>query len=57
MAVDNFCPVSLTGVVVKLLEHLKDNDIISFLSHSELLCDSQCGFRPLCSCVTQLLLR
>lgn len=57
MAVDNFCPVSLTGVVVKLLKHLKDNDIISFLSHSELLCDSQRGFRPLCSCVTQLLLR
>jgi len=57
MAVDNFCPVSLTGVVVKILEHLKDNHIISFLSHNELLCDSQHGFRTLCSCVTQLLSR
>ena len=54
-AVDNYCPASLTSVVVKSLEHLVHNHIRSFLSDIKLLCDNQHGFRPLCSCVTQLL--
>ena len=54
-AVDNCRPVSLTSVVVKSLELLIHNHIMSFLSDNKLLCYSQHGFRPLRSCVTQLL--
>ena len=43
-------------MVVKSLEHLIHNHIISFVFDSKLLCDNQNGFRPLRSCVTQLLL-
>ena len=52
-AVDNYRPVSLTSLVVKSLEHLTHNHIMSFLSDNKLLCDNQHGFRPLRSCVTQ----
>ena len=51
--VDNYRPVSC--MVVKSLEHLLHNHIVSFLSDNKLLCDNQYGFRPLRSCVTQLL--
>ena len=54
-AVDNYRPVSLTSVVVKSLELIIHNHIMSFLSDNKLLCDNQHGFRPLRSCVTQLL--
>ena len=54
-AVDNYRPVSLNSVVVKSLERLVHNHIMSFLSDNKLLCDNQHGFRPLRSCVTQLL--
>jgi len=54
-AVDNYRPVSLTSVVVKSLERLVNNHIMNFLSDDKLLCDNQHGFRPLPSCVTQLL--
>ena len=51
----NYRPVSLTSVVVKSLERLIHNHIMSFLSDNRLLCDNQHGFRPLRTCVTQLL--
>ena len=54
-AVDNYRPVSLTSVIVKSLERLVHNHIMNFLSDNKLLCDNQHGFRPLRSCVTQLL--
>ena len=53
--VDNYRPVSLTSVVVKTLERLIYNHIMGFLYDNRLLCDNQHGFRPLRSCVTQLL--
>ena len=43
----NYRPVSLTSVVVKSLERLIQNHIMSFLSDNKLLCDNQHGFRPL----------
>ena len=47
---------SLTSMVVKSLERLIHNHIMSFLSDNKLLCDNQHGFRPLRSqCTTQLL--
>ena len=48
-------PISLTSMVVKSLERLIHNHIMSFLSDNKLLCDNQHGFRPLRSCVTLLL--
>ena len=54
-AIDNYRPVSLTSVVVKSLERLIHNHKMSFLFDNKLLCDNQHGFRPLRSCVTQLL--
>ena len=54
-AIDNYRPVSLTSVVVKYLESLIHNYIMSFVSDNKLLCDNQHGFRPLPSRVTQLL--
>ena len=53
--VDNYRPVSLTGVIVKSLERLIHNHIMGFLSDSKLLCDNQHSFRLLRSCVTKLL--
>ena len=40
----NYRPVSLTSVVVKSLERLIQNHIMSFLSDNKLLCDNQHGF-------------
>ena len=40
-------PVSLTSKVIKSLERLIHNHIISFPSDNKLLCDNQHGFRPL----------
>ena len=54
-AIDNYRPVSFTSMVVKSLERLIHNHIMSFLSDNKLLCDNQHGFRPLRSCVSQLL--
>ena len=42
-------------MVVKSLERIINNHIMSFLSDIKLLCDNQHGFRPLRSCETQLL--
>ena len=43
-------------MVVKSLERLSiHNHVMSFLSDNKLLCGNQHGFRPLRSCVTQLL--
>ena len=39
-AVDNYRPVSLTSVVVKSLERLIHNHMMSFLSDNKLLCDN-----------------
>ena len=54
-ALDNYRPVSLTSMVVKSLERIINNHIMSFLSDNKLLCDNQHDFRPLRSCETQLL--
>ena len=52
---DNYRPISLISVVVKMLEHLIHKHIMKYLTDFQLLNDNQHGFRPSRSCVTQLL--
>ena len=52
---DNYRPISLTSVVVKILERLIHKHIMKYLTDFQLLNDNQHGFRPSRSCVTQLL--
>ena len=52
---DNYRPISLTSVVVKMLERLIHKHIMKYLTDFQLLNDNQHGFRPSRSCVTQLL--
>ena len=51
---DNYRPISLTSVVVKMLERLIHKHIIKYLIDFQMLNDNQHGFRPSRSCVTQL---
>ena len=50
----NYCPVSLTCVPCKLLEHIVCSNIMSHLDHHKLLSDRQHAFRKSHSCETQL---
>ena len=52
---DNYRPISLTSVVVKMLERLIHKHIMKYLTDFQLLNNNQHGFRPSRSCVTQLL--
>ena len=52
---DNYRPISLTGVVVTMLERLIHKHIMKYLTDFQLFNDNQHGFRPSRSCVTQLL--
>jgi len=52
---DNYRPISLTSVVVKMLERLIHKHIMKYLTDFQLLNDNQHGFRPSRSCVTQRL--
>ena len=51
----NYRPVSLTSVPCKLLEHVVDSKLMDHLETNNILCNTQHGFRKLCSCETQLL--
>ena len=52
---ENYRPISLTCVVVKVVERLIHDHIMEFLTDLQLLCDNQHGFRERRSCITQLL--
>ena len=53
--VKNHRPISLTSLIVKILEKLIYNYIFDFLESNNLLSDSQFGFRPGYSCTSQLI--
>ena len=48
-------PVSLTSVVCKICESIIRDKIMNYMSSNDLFTNSQYGFRPGRSCVTQLL--
>ena len=50
----NYCPVSLTCVPCKLLEHIVCSNIMAHLDEYQLLSDRQHAFRKRQSCETQL---
>ena len=50
----NYRPVSLTSVPCKLLERIIYHSIMIHLNSFDILVDAQHGFRPGCSCETQL---
>ena len=51
----NYRPISLTSVVIKILERIIKDKITSFLDRHKLIIDSQHGFRNSRSCLTNLL--
>ena len=51
----NYRPISLTSVLVKILEKILRDKIVSFLDSHNLIKDSQHGFRNKRSCLTNLL--
>jgi len=53
--VDNYCPITLTSVVDKLLESIIKDHILDHFFENNLFTPYQHGFLPKRSCVTQLL--
>ena len=51
----NYRPVSLTSVVGKLMESSVRDKLVSHMMENQLFCDTQHGFVPGHSCMTQLL--
>ena len=51
----NYRPISLTSVVIKILEKILRDKITAFLDEHKLILDSQHGFRNKRSCLTNLL--
>ena len=51
----NYRPISLTSHIIKIFERIIRNQIVKFLEQNKLLFKNQHGFRPLRSCLTQLL--
>ena len=51
----NYRPISLTAVPCKIMESIIRDELMAHLSESGLIHDAQHGFRPMRSCVTQLL--
>ena len=49
----NYCTVSLTSVVCKVLEHIVHSNIKSYYDRWSIFCDSLHGFRKRCSCETK----
>lgn len=50
----NFCPVSLTSITCKLLEHIIHSNIMAHFDKYDILKDNQHCFRKRCLCKTQL---
>ena len=53
--VNNYRPVCLTSVVIKILESIIRDNLSNYLSDNNLLSPNQHGFIPRRSCCTQLL--
>ena len=53
---NNYRPISLTCICSKILEHIVYSHVFAHLSHHNILCDQQHGFRCLRSCESQLIL-
>ena len=51
----NYRPISLTSHIIKLFERILRKHIVKFLEENHIIHDSQHGFRPFRSCLTQLL--
>ena len=51
----NYCPISLTCVISKIMEHIICSSLMSHSEHHNILYPLQHGFRPGRSCETQLL--
>ena len=51
----NYRPISLTSIVIKILEKIVCHEVSSYLSLYNMITDSQHGFREKRSCETQLL--
>ena len=49
---ENYCPVSLTSIAVKILERVVHKHVMNFLTEERLLCENQYGFRKYRSCLT-----
>ena len=52
----NYCPISLTSVVAKCLEHLISQELHTFFTESNMLSNHQFGFKPGMSTEDQLLI-
>ena len=52
----NYCPVSLTCILCKILEHIINRHILNHLDEHGKLVDTQHGFHKRCSCEIQLIL-
>ena len=52
----NYCPVSITSILCKILEHIINRHILDHLDEHRILVDAQYGFRKRRSCETQLIL-
>ena len=50
--VKNYCPISLTPVLSKVLEHIVKDKLLAYISANQL----QHGFVPKCSVVSNLLI-
>ena len=55
-APSNYCPISLTAICCKLMEHIMQSNIMRHLNSHSILNDAQHGFRKNRSCETQLLM-
>ena len=51
----NYCPITLTSIVGKLLESIVRDSLLTHFNTHDLLSNNQHGFFPGRSCVTQLL--
>ena len=52
----NYCPVSLTSLICKTLEHILTSQIMKHLESNNILTDVKYGFRSMRSCEAQLFL-
>ena len=50
----NYCPISLSCILCKVLEHIMASQIVKHMNEHSLLYDLQHGFREKRSCETQL---
>ena len=51
----NYCPISLTSVICKTMEHIIISQLMNYLESNNILTENQFGFREHQSCESQLL--